>query len=202
MKKHNKILILFAHPALHKSKTNSVLLKHISEIEGVKIHKLYDLYPDFHIDIKREQQLLIDHDIIIWQHPFYWYSAPAIVKEWIDIVLQHNFAYGRKGNALVGKKMMNVLTSGGQRERYQPDGPNAYSINQLLAPFERTVKLCKMEYYPPFVVHGTHLLEKSDIERFGEEYKKMLISLRDDLFDEADILQNEYMNDLISIDNA
>lgn len=202
MIKANKILILFAHPAFHKSRTNSTLLRHIQDIEGVKIHHLYNAYPDFHIDVQHEQQLLIDHDIIIWHHPFYWYSAPAIVKEWIDLVLQHNFAYGRKGNALVGKKMFNVLTAGGQRERYQQDGPNAYSINQLLAPFERTVKLCKMEYYPPFVVHGTHLLGEADISKHGEDYKKLLISLRDNLFDEEEILKNEYLNDLIKISNA
>ena len=81
---HNKILVLFAHPALQKSRVNSVMLDAIHGLEGVTIHNLYEEYPDFHIDIKKEQQLLLDHDIIILHHPFYWYSAPAIVKEWID----------------------------------------------------------------------------------------------------------------------
>ena len=55
---------------------------------------------NFFIDVHAEQKLLLDHDIIIWQHPFYWYSAPAIIKEWMDLVLEHGFAYGENGRSL------------------------------------------------------------------------------------------------------
>ena len=61
---------------------------------------LYAAYPDFMIDVKREQQLLLDHDIIVLQHPFYWYSSPAIIKEWLDLVLENGWAYGTGGSNL------------------------------------------------------------------------------------------------------
>ena len=194
-----KVLILFAHPALHKSRVNRIMIEKVKDIEEITFHNLYERYPDFHIDIKKEQQLLLDHDIIIWHHPFYWYSAPSILKEWIDLVLEHGFAYGREGTALKGKKILSVITTGGRREAYQKDGFAGFTMNEFLTPFNRTATLCNMEYLPPFVVHGSHLLDETGIKSAGEEYKKLLISLRDSLFSEDEIQKHSYFNDLIMV---
>ena len=192
-----KIAILFFHPLAHKSRVNKVLIRSVENLEGVSIHKMYDRYPDFHIDIKAEQQILLKNDIIIWQHPFYWYSSPSLLKEWIDLVLEHGFAYGRKGRALEGKQIMSVISTGGRKEAYVADGQNRYSIRQLLAPFEQTVNLCRMQYLPPFVVHGTHLLEEPVILDAGFKYRKVIQSLRDGIFSADEILKKEYINELI-----
>ena len=74
-----RIAILFFHPLAHKSRINRVLIRSVKDLEGVTLKYMYDLYPDFHIDVKAEQQDLLDHDIIIWQHPFYWYSGPSLL---------------------------------------------------------------------------------------------------------------------------
>jgi glutathione-regulated potassium-efflux system ancillary protein KefG len=193
-----KILILFVHPSLQKSRINKKLINSVQNLDNIAFHNLYEEYPDFHIDVPREQNLLLEHDVIIWHHPFYWYSAPSILKEWIDLVLEHNFAYGRHGKALSGKEVMTVITTGGRREAYQDGGYNRYTIRQLLSPFEQTARLCNMKYLPPFVVHGTHLINEEDITIFAEEYKKILISLRDEIFSSDEIISYEYMNDLIA----
>ena len=70
----SRILVLFAHPALERSRVQHSLLKAIAALPDVLINDLYENYPDFDIDVKREKKLLLAHDIIIWQHPFYWYS--------------------------------------------------------------------------------------------------------------------------------
>ncbi len=121
-KYNNKILVIFAHPALQKSRINLELSKAINNIEGVTFRDLYELYPDFFIDVNIEQQLLLEHDVIVFQHPFYWYSGPAIIKEWIDLVLQYGFAYGQEGTALVEKYMMNAISTGASSEAYTKDG--------------------------------------------------------------------------------
>ena len=198
-KSRKKILILFAHPVQHKSRVNTRLLESVRDIEDITLHNLYETYPDFHIDVQREQELLLAHDIIIWQHPFYWYSAPSLVKEWIDLVLEHGWAYGRTGDALEGKQVISAISSGGRRETYQAGGFNAYTIRQLLAPFERTVVLCRMEYLPPFVVHGTHLMSEEDIGRAALDYRTLLISLRDDIFSSDEIHGCEYLNDILAL---
>lgn len=192
-----KILILFAHPAFHKSRINSKLIARIKGIEGITVHNLYEEYPNFHIDVKREQALILKFDIIVWHHPFYWYSAPAIIKEWIDLVLEHNFAYGKKGKALEGKQVLSAITAGGRREAYQKGGYNNFTIRQLLSPFEQTTNLCRMEYLPPYVIHGTHLIEKEKIQEYAENYKTILISLRDNIFSPEEIRQYEYLNDIL-----
>lgn len=199
MNKQNKILVLFAHPVYHKSRINQQLLQSVSDLEGVTINNLYDRYPDFYIDVQREQHLLLSHDIIIWHHPFYWYSAPAIIKEWIDLVLEHDFAYGKKGTALKGKYIFNAITSGGSRDTYSKEGNNHFTIRQLLAPFEQTAWLCKMTYLPPFVIHGTHLLKNEVICDCAASYRQILISLRDGIFADNDFKDLEYLNDILEL---
>ena len=190
----SKVLILFAHPALQKSRINKILIKDISKIENVTFHDLYQAYPDFDIDIKREQQLLLDHDIIIFHHPFFWYSTPAILKEWQDLVLEHGWAYGSKGTALKGKKFINVMTTGGREEAYSKDGYNRNTIRDLLLPLEQTARLCGMEYYPPFVVHGTHRITMEEAQKYALEYKTFLRAAVKDNIDWENALKISRIN--------
>jgi glutathione-regulated potassium-efflux system ancillary protein KefG len=175
-----QILILFAHPALEKSRVNRRLLQAVTGLDAVTVHDLYEAYPDFQIQVKYEQDLLLAHDIIVFQHPFYWYSSPALLKEWQDLVLEHGFAYGHEGMALRGKKMLSAITAGGSEQSYCQEGYNRFSVRQLLAPFEQTAHLCGMEYLPPFIVHGTHKLEGTqDVDKHAEDYHRVILALRD-----------------------
>jgi glutathione-regulated potassium-efflux system ancillary protein KefG len=192
-----RILILFFHPLVHKSRVHRRLVMAVEGMEGITLRNMYDLYPDFHIDVKFEQELLLSHDLIIWQHPFYWYSSPSLLKEWIDLVLEHGFAYGRTGRALEGKLVMSAISTGGRKEAYLSEGTNRYSIRQLLAPFEQTVNLCRMVYLPPFVIHGTHVLDEPGILRAVSDYQAVLTMLRDGLFDREQLLGQQYMNELL-----
>ena len=66
-----RILILFAHPALEKSRVHQRLIRGLNETEGVTFHDLYEAYPDLHIDVPREQALLTAHDLVVLQHPIF-----------------------------------------------------------------------------------------------------------------------------------
>ncbi len=177
--KSYRILIIFAHPAIWKSRVNRVMIRAAQNLPGVTVHDLYEAYPDFDIDVSREQVLLLDHDIILLHHPFYWYSTPSIIKEWEDLVLTHGWAYGHAGHALRGKRLLSVITTGGREEAYQKGGHNRFTIRELLAPIEQTAYLCGMEYLPPFVVHGTHSFRPDDVERHASDYRRLLLALRD-----------------------
>jgi glutathione-regulated potassium-efflux system ancillary protein KefG len=178
-----RILVLFAHPALEKSRVNRRLAERALSVQGVTFHDLYEAYPDFDVDVKREQALLLAHDTIVLQHPFYWYGAPALVKQWEDLVLEHGWAYGTGGTALRGKRLVSAITAGGGEAAYTAAGHNRFTIRQLLAPTEQTARLCGMDYPPPFVVHATHRLEAQGIERAADEYGRFLSALRDDRVD-------------------
>lgn len=174
-----RILVLLAHPARRRSRANAALTAAARQVEGVRLHDLYEAYPDFLIDVEAEQALLLEHDVIVFQHPVYWYSSPAILKEWQDLVLEHGFAYGREGTALAGKSLLSAVTAGGGEAAYRPDGMNRHAIEEFLRPFEATARLCHMRWLPPFVLHGTHLLEPPALERHAGAYAALLHRLRD-----------------------
>jgi glutathione-regulated potassium-efflux system ancillary protein KefG len=179
------VLILFAHPALEKSRVNSRLVEAIRALPGVTFNDLYEQYPDFDIAVSREQQLLVEHDVIVMMHPFYWYSTPALLKEWQDLVLQHGWAYGRGGTALHGKLLLTATTAGGSEEEYCRTGHNRLTIRELLAPIERTAALCGMTYLPPFVVYGTHSLDYAGIAKHAAALGELIGALRDGRLDLA-----------------
>jgi glutathione-regulated potassium-efflux system ancillary protein KefG len=194
----NRILILFAHPALEKSRAHKALLKNVEKLEGVTINDLYENYPEFDIDIKREQKLLMEHDIIIWQHPLYWYSGPALLKQWMDLVLEHDWAYGKHGRALEGKRILNAFSSGGGKDAYAASGMQHCTISQVMMQFQRTAELCKMIYLPPFWVPGTHRMDVTQINEYGRLYRKLVIALREDYYTTKQIQPVECLNDLLT----
>jgi glutathione-regulated potassium-efflux system ancillary protein KefG len=178
-----RVLVLFAHPAFEKSKVNRALVGEVQPLEGVTFHDLYEAYPDFDIQIQKEQELLAKHDVIVLQHPFFWYSTPALLKEWMDLVFQHGWAYGHEGKALHGKLVLSAITTGGRDEAYRRGGHNRFSMRELLAPIEQTTRLCGMEYLPPFVAHGSHSMGPEDVARYAADYRRVLVALRDDRID-------------------
>ncbi len=169
---------------LERSRVNRRLVEAIAGIEGVTIHDLYEAYPTMAIDAKREQAMLLEHDVVVFQHPFYWYSSPAIMKEWQDLVLEHGWAYGDGGTNLRGKITFNAITTGGPEAAYRKGGYNRYTIRELLAPWDQTAFLCGMKYLAPFAVHAAlRITGDEDLKTARGNYVRLLEALRDDRVD-------------------
>lgn len=150
-----KILWNLFHENIEGSRGNKALAAVATELSAVTFRNLYQLYPDFKLDVEKEQQLLTEHDLVVFQHPFYWYSTPSLMKEWEDKVLTYGFAYPPKeGKALHGKKWLSVITTGGPEWSYRSGGYNNFTISELLRPIQQTAYLCGMDWLPPFMVHG------------------------------------------------
>lgn len=179
----SRVLVLFTHPTLQKSRVNRVLVDAARQVEGVTVHDLYECYPDFDIAVADEQEMLLGHDVFVLQHPFFWYSVPAILKEWMDLVLEHGWAYGGQGTKLSGKRLMSAVSTGGSDVAYSPHGLNRYTMREFLRPIEQTARLCKMIYLPPFLVQGTHRLSAADIQSHAADYRRVLVALRDGSID-------------------
>jgi glutathione-regulated potassium-efflux system ancillary protein KefG len=179
-----RVLVLFAHPVLERSRVNRRLVSAIRDVENVTIHDLYSAYPTSNINVPREQELLLAHDVIVFQHPFYWYSVPAILKEWQDLVLEHGWAYGAGGTKLKGKITLNAVTTGGPATAYSKTGYNRFTVRELLAPWEQTAHLCGMRYLAPFAVHAAlRIASDDDVAQRREDYRRLLVALRDDRLD-------------------
>lgn len=176
----SKVLLLFAHPSLDRSEVNVDLLKASRNLEGVTVVDLYAEYPDYRIDIEREQQRLRDHDALVFMFPLYWYSTPALLKEWQDLVLEYGFAYGAEGNALRDKLFMCAITAGGSESAYRAEGYNHFTLRQLLTPLEQTANLVGMRFLPPYALFGSRTaLEEDRIKEHVSDWVKVLTALRD-----------------------
>jgi len=187
-----RLLVLFAHPRPRQSVVQRAMLAAIRDLPDVTVRDLYAVYPDFMIDAPREQALLVEHDVLVLQHPLYWYSSPAIVKEWLDIVLQEGWAYGPRGTRLHGKFLLNALSTGGPTEAYHSKGRNRFAIRELLAPFDQTAYLCGMGWLEPFVIHAGRKLDAATLSRKAESYRDLLVGLRDGRLDPLKHLAEGY----------
>ena len=177
----SRILVLLAHPSLDRSEVNRPMAEAIDGLDGVTLIDLYAEYPDFQIDIDREQAQLLSHDVVVFQHPLYWYSTPAILKEWQDLVLEHGFAYGTGGTKLAGKTFFCALTAGGPQEAYHKRGYNHFTMRELFVPLEQTANLCGMTWLPPFALYAARRAhDEGRVEAHADEFVELLTALSED----------------------
>lgn len=189
-----KTLLLFAHPAIQKSNVNKLMLENLDQFSNLTVHNLYESYPDFDIDIKKEQALLEQHDCIIFQFPLFWYSTPALLKEWQDLVLQHAWAYGSKGHTLTGKLFINIVSLGGPQISYGHNEMNEYTVEEILIPLKLMSNVCRMIRLPHFGIYGTHVSNTNQLLAYKRMYNELLRQLTEDDFDLALALKHKDLN--------
>jgi len=171
-----KILLLYAHPESQNSVANKILLQSAAKLARVTVHDLYACYPEFFIDVCHEQQLLRDHQFIVFQHPLYTYSCPTLLKEWFDRVLSRGFASGVGGNALRGKYWRSVITTGEPEGSFYRDSDNRYLMEDILQPFKFIASMCHMHWIMPMIVYCARRLAPAALHRHAKEYVQWLQS--------------------------
>jgi glutathione-regulated potassium-efflux system ancillary protein KefF len=170
------ILILHAHPYPARSRSTARLLAAVRELPGVEVHSLYDRYPDFDIDIAAEQAALTRADLIVWLHPIYWYSVPAMLKHWFDAVLLRGWAYGKGGEALNGKTCLWVAAAGGDAFAYSAEGVHARPFAEFVPPIEQTARFCGMRWQEPIIVQGSHDLGEAELTAAADTFRARLLA--------------------------
>lgn len=186
----NRVLILFAHPSRDRSEISAPMFKAALGRENVTCVDLYADYPDYRIDIDAEQQRLVEHQVVVFLFPLYWYSTPSILKEWQDLVLEYGFAYGSGGTALHGKTFICALSAGGSADAYQADGFNHFTIRELLQPLEQTAALTGMTYLPPFALFASRTAaEEGRLDEHLTDWCRLLDALVEDRIDLTETAQ-------------
>lgn len=166
-------LVIAAHPRLHEgSKLNKRLIEALRKDNQVTIHELYAHYPDEVFDLYYERRLLMEHDRIILQFPFWWYSSPPLLKKWLDEVMSFGFAYGPEGSNLHGKEFGLAITTGSSEESYSKDGYNQFTIEEMTRPYQAACRLIGMRFLPIFAVYGADKISDEELDRKSEQYVK------------------------------
>ena len=170
------ILIIHAHPYPQRSRAGRALLEAVRDLPGVEVHSLYDLYPDFEIDVQAEQAALLRADLVVWLHPVYWYSVPAMLKHWFEVVLLHGWAYGEGGHALRGKHCLWVTTTGGQESSFSESGAHQLPFAEVEAPIRQTARFSGMVWESPITLHGAHAISEEEMSVAALAFRERLIA--------------------------
>jgi glutathione-regulated potassium-efflux system ancillary protein KefF len=181
------VLVIVAHPQLEQSRANRRLMqaaRAAATAEGgslprIAVRDLYALYPDYLIDTAAEQAALASARLVVWQHPIHWYHMPPLMKLWVDDVLAFGWAYGPAGNALRGKDLWLVATTGGPEDSYRPESYNRYFFDAFLPPYEQTASLCGMRFLAPLMLHGAHKASEREIRDHAAVYARRLVDYPD-----------------------
>lgn len=174
-------LIIAAHPTLESSRINRKWLEEAAKYpEQITISSLYEKYPDGTIDIAAEQALVETHDRIILQFPFYWFSSPPMMKQWLDEVLLEGWAFGDDSWLFIGKTIGLAVSTGLRSEDYSPSGDYLHEISTLLLPFEMTARYLQSSYEEPFIEYGVNSrTSDKEIALSAERYMKYALQTRE-----------------------
>jgi general stress protein 14 len=168
-----KTLVLVFHPNMAASRVNRALAERAESLgDDVVVHRMYDLYPGFRIDIAAEQQAMEAADRIVLQFPMYWFSSPPLLKKWEDDVLTYGWAYGSTGNALAGKELLVACSPGSSK--YGRESDYIYTVHEFLRPFQASANLCSLTYLKPFLTIGAMAISDEDLAKRVEDYETTL----------------------------
>ncbi|MHC6227443.1 NAD(P)H-dependent oxidoreductase [Pseudomonas sp. X10] len=136
-------------------------------------------------DIQAELDKLLWADLLVLNFPIFWFSAPAMLKGWIDRVLVSGVCYGGKRfydqGGLAGKKALVTVTLGG-REHMFGEGAIHGPLNDMLRPILRgTLAYVGFEVLEPFVAWHVPYISDEARQGFLDSYRQRLEHLSDDL---------------------
>ncbi|MDY0835929.1 NAD(P)H-dependent oxidoreductase [Pseudomonas sp. SED1] len=135
-------------------------------------------------DIRQELDKLLWADLLILNFPIFWFSAPAMLKGWIDRVLVSGVCYGGKRfydqGGLAGKKALVTVTLGG-REHMFGEGAIHGPLEDMLRPILRgTLAYVGFEVLEPFVAWHVPYISAEARQGFLRSYQQRLEGLADD----------------------
>jgi putative NADPH-quinone reductase len=175
-----KTLVIVTHPNLDNSVVNKRWIDELRKYpDKYLVHDLHAAYPNGEINVQSEQQLMEKFDKIVFQFPFFWFNCPPLLKQWLDEVLEEGWAFGSaSGYKLSGKKIALAVSTGIDKDGYEPTGRYKYTMEHLLAPFELTFEYIRAEYQSPFIHYGMESHASTErIEKSVELYLDYLESL-------------------------
>jgi len=167
-----KALVIYSHTYPAKSVSGRAILEVLHTTPGFEIRNIETLYPDLdQIDVVAEQRALIEADVIIFQHPIFWFGVPAALKRWMEVVLQHGFAYGTDGDKLHGKKFIHSFTTGSGADTYAGELGRA-----LRAPIEASALHCGLEYLRAFPLYGQLALVNPNVAQEAKAHAEGVVA--------------------------
>ncbi len=170
------VLIIHGHTDPSQSySTNKIVADLAKAFPTAEVDNLAEIYPDWKFDVTKEQQKVLDADIIVIQAPVFWYSLPSITQKWLEDVFTHGFAYGSNVTTLHGKKLILSVTTGGPQEAYTALGKQ---VADCFDRFDVIAKFTGLEFYK-FVGSYGHLALTHTPEDLNEKCDKVVAQIKE-----------------------
>mgnify|MGYP000832847600 FL=1 len=160
-KDSKQVVVLLTHPNIKESRANKALMDAISDMGEVAIYNLYEMRMEDAFNAEIWSTIISHASALVFQFPFYWMSAPSLLKRWLDEV----FTYLAKTPAVAGKTLMVVTTVGSEHDAYRSGGRNRFTVDELLRPYQASAVHAGMIWQTPLVVYGICLLYTSPSPR-------------------------------------
>ncbi len=132
-------------------------------------------------DIKAEIEKVAWCDLMILQFPLYWFSAPAILKGWIDRVFVPGFAFGGgawyERGGLVGKRAMIATTMAAFPQMMAPDGINGLLEVNLWPIQNGVLAFCGFDVLAPFIANAVPYVDDARRARILDAYDNRLTGI-------------------------
>lgn len=163
-----RIVVIDGHPDYARSIANKAVLEEFQKlVPEVEIAHLSRLYPDCRIDAKKEQERLGAAEMIIFQYPFWWYSAPSMLHCYLEQVFLAGWAYATANKALAGKNLALSFTTGGTESDYQRREGVMHTIEQFLPAMLATAHFTGMTYRGAVYSYDMGCFDLSDKARIA-----------------------------------
>ncbi len=171
-----RALVVFADSSLRRSRISRRIADALAGLPGVQVQDLYQLYPDFYIDVRRERELLKAAPLVVFVFELGWYAMPALLKEWFDGVFKPAWAAGKPGR-LAGKRAFAAVACAGGALDYQAGGLHGRPLGDYLAPLAQSARTCGMEWLAPHVFYEADVADDSAAGRHADELHALLARL-------------------------
>lgn len=169
-----RALVVFADPALHRSRISRRVGDAARSLPGVVVQDLYELYPDLYIDARRERALLKEADLVVFAFQLSWYAMPALLKEWFDAVLKPEWAVAGGGARLRGKSCWAAVGCNSLPQDYQAGARHGRPLADYLVPLEQTALACGMRWIAPHVFYGAEHADAQAVDAHVEGLRALL----------------------------
>ena len=168
-----RALVVFADPSLHRSRISRRVADAVASLPGVRVQDLYQLYPDFYIDVRRERELLKSAPLVVFVFQLAWYAMPALLKEWFDTVVKPEWAQQQSGR-LHGKSAFAAVACASSAADYQEGGRHGRPLEDYLAPLAQSVRACGMDWLAPHVFYGADAADAAAAALHADELRAQL----------------------------
>ncbi len=172
-----KTVIFIDHPHFDSSVVNRRWAEELRKYpDEFVVHNLESVYPRGVIDPAVEHSVIENNDALVFEFPLYWYNCPPMLKQWFDLVLTKDWAYG-KAHRLEGRKVALAVSCGGSEKDYGGDKAKE-GIESFLKPFIQSFSYCKADFRGTFAFFGAEDPAAATVENIAESARRYVEFIR------------------------